>query len=251
MIEMFIAAFVVLGFMSLFIFLILRKSIQHLNDKVKGEFIKNLTVYDEIIDEKSEHIRKLNEQKENLSLQDIEEPKELAPALEVITPIVIERANYIDLRFFEYYNRIKKEFTQPSYDAAKIKVQELSRLRKDINVHEYKELQELFSHELQYQILTLVGQDEKSVFDLIAKHSHAKKKILDSYTSHHKNFDFMEFMLFVKDYIRTHDSIVYVYSRDGYQLLEDTPKHVVYLCDKTIHEGYRICYRDIVFDYSL
>lgn len=251
MIEIFISVIIVICVMSLFLFLILRKVVKRLNDKVKSEFIKNLNVYDEIIEQKSTMLHEL-EQKIEISnqVQNYEGTSEEVYNYDTNT-VLIEQGSYINGEFFKHYSMIQKDFKDPAYEETKKKVYELSRYRKDLNVHEYREIQNLFTHDLQYEILTLTSHDEKIVFDLISQHSHAKKKILDSYLNKFQVFDFMEFMMYVKDYIRAHDSTVYVYSRDGRILLEDSPKHVVYLEDSTINEGYKICYRDQVFDFSL
>lgn len=251
MLEMFVAACFLFIVLTLVLIIIIRKSILRLNEKVKEDFIHHLSIYDQYTEDQSKRLQKLKI--EIAHLENIWEETEDESKEDKARYIVLKErhASYADMEFREIYKKIQAEFKKLAYSSMSGRVKELSLKRRDLNVHEYREIQEIFDHELQYQVFTLSPHDQKEIMSTIAANSVAKKRILDAYSKKYPIFNFKEFMEFIEAYIFRHDSTIYVFSSTGEPCLENAPKQVVFCKDERIAEGYIIRYQDQFYDYSL
>lgn len=245
---MFIAVLIVLVVMTCFLFLVIARSVDKLNEVVKRSFLKNLEIYDCQIEEKSAELNSLNQK---LAYQD--EEKDLPVMIPHVNDAVLVdfQANYINTDFNSDYILVRETFKDLAYEAMVKQVNELIRDRKNINVHELKELQSLFTYDIYYEMLLLDSQEQVEVMNAVVQNSAGKKRILRKYIEHVGKFDFKEFMDYVQDYIFNHDTLIYVYSYDGHHAIENSPKHVLYRIDQTITEGYKVKYKDKIYDFSL
>ncbi len=246
--TMFIAVLIVLIVMTYLLFLVIARSVDKLNEIVKHSFLKNLEIYDCYIEEKSEKLNLLNQQ---LANQIEEETMPVMVQHENDAILVDFQADYINTDFNSDYVLVRETFKDLAYKAMVNQVNELIRDRKNVNVHELKEIQTLFTYDIYYEMLLLDSEEQVEVMNAVVQHSAGKKRILRKYIEQVGKFDFKEFMDYVQDYIFNHDTLIYVYSYDGHHAIENSPKHVLYRADQTITEGYKVKYKDKVYDFSL
>lgn len=251
MLGMFIAVFLVLAVMTLFLFLVVSKCISRLNESVKGDFLKHLNVYDHQIEEKSRKVQELSEQIHRMETDSDSDDGKRYRESHGEAVVIDTTAAYVDRTFGENYVYMNDVFRPIAREAMEETIHGLVRARKDINVHEFREILNLFTYDLQYEMLMLDSEEQLSVMETVAQNSVGKKRILKRYVESHGGFDFKEFMDYVRDYIFRNDATIYVYSRDGRQVIEGTPKHVVYEKDTAIVEGYKIKHKNRIYDYSL
>ena len=251
MTEIFIAALLVLAILTLALFFVIRKCVLRLNEKVKQDFFAQLGAYDEHIEQKSRELQELKE--ELLRLQE-EEPSlaaELGDSGGHYLVLEGSSASYVNMDFYRAYAKVQSEFKDMAYEGMCRRVAQLCQERRDLAVHEYREIQGIFSRELQYQMVTLPPDAQREIMATIAKNSVAKKRILDAYSREHTVFNFKEFMEFIREYIVRHEATVYVYSQTGEPCIEGAPKQVLFCRREDITEGYIVQYQDRVYDYSL
>lgn len=254
MIEMFIAVFLVMAVMTLFLFRVIQKCVARLNAKVKEEFLASLQVYDEQIEARSKKLKEIKRQIHETEARrsEPEETGKVSVPPAAPAQVIENNADYVDSRFFEDYALIQNEFRDGAFEAMKDKLQELMSLdTHDPELPEYQGLKELFDCSLQYEMMTLSPADQLSVMETVAESSPGRRRILEEYCDAHSTFDIREFMAHVSDHISRNDTQIHVYSRSGEPVFLDLPKNVVFEQDASIAEGYRIRYRDRVYDYSL
>lgn len=165
--------------------------------------------------------------------------------------VFLESGKYTDQTFFEKYNLIRNEYRDLAKEAAAKTALLLSKKRKNLNVHEYKELLNIFDYELQYQMDTLSSKDQRLVMETIINHSDGKRRIVERYQQEYGDFNFEEFIDYLRSYIFFNDNIVKVYSYNGERIVDEHRPNIEYLVDKTIGEGYGIRYRNEFHDFSL
>lgn len=249
----FLAAIIVTIVLSFFMIVAIKNIKEEVDQQIHKDIFQLSSAYFPIIDEKNEQLKNLKQEIERLqqleaTLQNKQQEQKDPYVYQVF---IQEKKDYIDSNFFESYAFIQNEFQQLAQEAMQLKVKQLVRMRKDINVHEFKELLDLFDYPIQYEMYTLSAEEQLKVFEVISQNSIAKKRILNRYMKQNENFDFKAFMDYVRDYIYHNDSKVYIYSRDGNACVDEDTNYIVFCKDSSIAEGYKIKCKDQVYDYSL
>lgn len=243
---------VLIGFLGTIII----KLSQQVGKQIDKDVNELINTYDNLLDDKSKKLVEIREQIESLQL----EREELLKSLEEDDydygpggmTMVVQTGQFIDQSFYQKYNLIRNEFHDLALEATKQLIVELSKKRRDINVHEYKELLSIFDYNLQYQMDTLEPNDQEIVIRSIIDNSVGKKRVVNSYMKENGGeFSFEGFIDYLRSYIFFHDNVIHVYSFDGKSILEETPRNVEFSKDSTIGEGYVIRYRDKYYDFSL
>lgn len=246
----FIAAALVILTMSGFLIFAMKGMISELHRHMDIQVGRILCSYDEAADEKS---RKL------MAMQELEEEqKKRTHALnEDKTPHIIpiymemEQAVYADERLFACYALIAHEFHDTAEKKAMERMEQLIRIRRDVNVHEYRELLALFDGGLQYEMVTLGEERQREIMRIVSENSLGKKRILERFLSDHVQFDFEAFMDHVREYIFSHDTMVYVRIAPHRGAAMPKAVNLNILADDRIHEGCIVTCRNHLYDYSL
>lgn len=257
MIFSFIVVLIVMAIMSAFMLSVIRKLKDTVGDQIQKDVMRLVSNYDDLIEEKSNELQQLKKEIKEIQ-QGIEEAKvhenlHRTRGFDDISyhQVIVEDGSYIDENFFKYYALVENEFKILAFQAMEKTVNLLVRDRKNVNVHEFKEILALFDYSLQYEMYTLEPHEQIKVMEFVSQHSAAKKRILRKYIESKGTFDFKEFMDYIRDYIFRNDTTVYVYTHEGEKCLEDMPKHVLFKKDSSISIGYKIKYKDKLYDYSL
>ena len=141
----------------------------------------------------SKKSRELQELKEELLRLQEEEPSlaaELGDSGGHYLVLEGSSASYVNMDFYRAYAKVQSEFKDMAYEGMCRRVAQLCQERRDLAVHEYREIQGIFSRELQYQMVTLPPDAQREIMATIAKNSVAKKRILDAYSREHTVFNF-------------------------------------------------------------
>lgn len=253
--AVFIAIILVMIMMIVFMVVAINKTKERIHSRIEKDIEKHLNIYDTLFEERRQQLRALEKEiEENQNLIVIEREEEREDQIDYIiyaSSKNSQQASYIDSHFFDDYVKVKNDFLHLSYAAMEETVKLLMKSKRDINVHEFKELLAIFDYQLQYQMYTLSSKDQLEVISSLAHHSMGKRRILQKYIEQSDEFNFRDFMNYLRDYIFYHDTVVYVYSSDGHDCLNKMPPHVLFLEDKTIGEGYIVKFREHIYDFSL
>lgn len=250
--AIFIAVILVMTIMVGFMVVAITKVKEQVNSQIGKDVERLLNIYDSLFEKKSQQLADIEMKIEEKSMELYQSnEEEMTYEVMPLGTVIIDQGQYINPYFFKDYTFIKNNFHDLSYIAMKETVEKLVKVKRDINVHEFKELLNIFDYELQYQMSTLPQQDQLEVIHMVAHHSLGKRRILQKYIEQADEFDFRDFMDYVRDYIFNHDTVIYVLSYSGKPCLENMPKNVIYLKDESIGEGYIVKFRNSIYDYSL
>lgn len=207
--------------------------------------------YDEILETKSKLLHAEVEQKTDQEEMIEYFESEYDTCLQSAQWDFVKHADYVDDSFPIHYRLVKQQFQNYSYDAMCKISDNLLMEKKDFNVHEYKELMNEFTCDLQYEMYTLRSSEQLEVMRSAVQNSVAKKRILNKYVQGHPDFEFKNFMDYVRDYIYYNDSTIYIYSSNDEPAMLNTPNQIVFVKDTGIVEGYKIRFKDRLHDCSL
>lgn len=251
----FIAVVLVMGMMLFFMIITISKIISQINNQIFKDVQRSLDIYDPIFERKSLELREIEEKlaKKHQELDYQEEVDSGFDSLYLSNNVSVSMKNvkYINQNFFDDYKQVKNIYHDIAFEQMKEKVNLLIRSRRSFDIHEYREILDIFDYQLQYKMFTLAHNEQLEIIKVVASHSIAKKRILNRYIDAYDTFDFKKFMDYLRDYIFNNDSIIYIFSHSGERCLEDVPKNVVFKKDDSIGEGYIVKYRTQYFDYSL
>lgn len=246
-----VALIVLVGFLGTIII----KLSQQVGKQIDKDVNELINTYDSLLDTKSKRIEELAEEIKSLQEQRDEliatMPEDDYDYESGGVTMVVQGGHFIDDTFYDKYNLIRNEFHDLALEATIEVIGVLSKKRRDINVHEYKELLSIFDYNLQYKMDTLEPSDQLEVMKQIINNSIGKKRVVERYLKEYGVFSFEGFIDYLRSYIFFHDNVIHVYCRDGISILEDTPRNVEFNKDTTIGEGFVIRYRDQYYDFSL
>lgn len=249
MIEL-IAVIIFVVAMVAFVAVAIAKIREQLGEQI-GKDVERLTVYyDEILDKKNEELKdkKLEIAKVD-ELLNVEIKEEVD--YEKSKYLIIPEENYINEEFFVDYNKVKFDFYDFSKDATLDIAVYLTKQRKDINVHEFYELLEIFDFNLQYNMHTLQTEEQLEIIKTVVQNSSGKRRILQKYLASHQNFEFVNFMDYIRDYIFNNDSRIRISSNHATVLTQEELRNVSYNKDSSIGEGFQIRYKNALYDLSV
>ena len=228
-------------------FFAILRCVKHLNKDVKAKFIKELQRYDELIDEKSKQLQDLQDRIDREEM--VESPASVIVKQEYLTSTFLpQHAEYENDQFFHQYDNVQ-QMKVLAREAATAKIEELGAFAQDEAYQAYHEVEQMFTNDIKYQLMTLREQDLLDVLAKLAQSSTVFKKILKQYSDRCETFDFMQLMNEVHEACASHDTTIYVYTKDKSTM--EPSENVVFIEDDNIAEGYKIKYKAQVFDYSL
>lgn len=249
MIEL-IAVIAVVVVMATFVAISISKIKEQLSIQIGKDIDRLAVFYDGILDTKSKELQDKEDELDRINdLLDVEEEEQVD--YEKSKYVLVPEENYVDEEFFIDYNTVKHSFYQLSKDLALEKAVYLTQQRKDINVHEFKELLELFDFNLQYSMHTLQQEEQLEIIRTVVSNSTGKRRILQRYLARNDKFEFVAFMDFIRDYIFNNDSSIIVTSHVGEVLTLDELRNVTYHEDHSIGEGFDIRYKNSLHDFSI
>lgn len=223
-------------------------------EQIRKDVDRLVVIYDDLLEEKSQQLQEIEDEIDRLKNTETENfsaqyDRDFAEDVSGI--VIMQSGNYVDDGFFRKYNIVKNEFHDLAFEAMKATVNQLVRERRDINVHEFKEMLATFDYSLQYEMETLSPESQLEIMDLIFGHSMGKRRIVQSFMEEYNEFSFRQFMDYLRSYIFYHDSIITVYSNTGEKCLDNITKNVVFEKDPAIGEGYIVRFRDRSYDFCL
>lgn len=208
------------------------------------------TYYDNILDEKMMLLSEVEEKIKKMQEIDCSEP-ENKEKIQGESHVIMNDNKYIHSSFFKDYNKIKNQFSNVATTYAINKVIELLEERKNNKVQEYKLLNEKLNFNVLYNLESLGIEDQLEVLQTVLGQSVEQNSILEEYMNAKQNFKLNDFVSYLNDYIFANDTEIIIASNQGFRLIEEDTKGITYVKDTTIGEGYKIRYKDRMYDYSI
>lgn len=253
MLQESVAIISVIVIVNVFIFFAIKNISKKLNSEFKRDILDNISIYDDVIENKEIQLEKLNKELSDLELK-IEslqaEPKvNTSNNNEVVTSINLDEkiAVYEDDSFYENYSLIRNKF--------KINTKQIiNKFLEDNNndeklYHMYKNLIEKINLNTYYKILKLENDlREDELKKLLVEE---EVKIVEDFKKSNGSFDLDIFYNYLQEKNRILDPNLIIIGNSNYRYLEKMDKKIKFQEDNSIIEGIKILYKGKIFDYSL
>lgn len=242
-----ILVFAVVILLIFVMYFLLKKTIAKINQQSRDYFVDKLHAYDELISQREETIKDLNEkieikQKELLENKD-EDIKTNAVFLYDQQDIdyqddnIYQKLKKIENRFNINNERlinnfIKKHFTNDSVVLYNCLVDIRGKLSKEVI----------------YKMISKGPNEQENNIRIILGD---KASILDDFKRKHKKFNLLKFISYFDKIIMVEDPYIYVYVGNAKENYDDIHPFVRTKVDEKIYKGVSIIYRSKLYDFSL
>lgn len=235
-----------IGFM---VFLIKRLSYT-IGRKIHFDVIKKLSVYDKLIDEKSNKLQALNSQVSKIHSDDKTESiqeKKFIPVCEKTKTDFIINAKYMDNNFPKVYKLVRNQF---QFDKDNV----ISSFKRKIDTNQkieniYESILKKFSFNNFYNISTLSSDNQINIFKEFFDDN--QKEILDEYIKTNKNFNSLKFYNYIKNMSKKYDNRIYIRTCDPLENYNDLENGIFTIYDDNLCEGFCIVWNNYLYDYSI
>lgn len=243
------------------IFYILRTAVRMTEHQIREHFVRSLNVYEGEIEEKQRQSRELDERLGDLK----QEAADMEGIVDVLknSPFyhpqkregekLVPLARYVDKDFFDDYRKAKDLMKELDKEEILKSVQ--SRLHYNGSLRRYhtiEKLLETLNFNTVYQLETLSSEEQLMILDeTLAKE---EQEIFLEYVRMLEDpfrFEILSFMDWLRFQKSQEDPVLYVYTGEKDEKLENVGEQVQVCYDQTICEGMRLVYQNQVYDYSI
>ena len=260
----FLAVLVVVAFLILFIFVAIHQTALKIREQVRGRYLEELSMFDQLYEEKMDRLKAIREEqellnsnimkKEGSSSETQEYTKEPAADGGVQTAsapggdIPVSRLSSPD--FFEEYRYVKNAFVQNWDSLIRAAAADEPDVMWQIGKIAEKILQ-ILPKETVFSMSTLEPDEQMEILNECL--DERSKELLNWYQENEKEeqapFEILSFWSYVKEMADLYNSEITVYTSDRNYQAPEPGVRTVY--DDTICEGIRIRRGSRVYDYSL
>lgn len=274
MVNLVIAAGILIVIMLVFIFILFKNIIKRMDDNAKKYFVNKMQGYDYILEEKQEKLEKIKTEIEELekshknilkignedTLYEKEEEKntkEEKVKENYVTPNTdnqikynLNVPNYREIQFFNNYKEVKKAFTINNEKIIKEFISENKNLKEEKEYRALKRLRKKFDEDTVYGCLTLDNESQK---DILNETLTATEKKLVNFKQMIENNKFnIEMLLkYIDDRMEKIDPTIYIYTNVLDKKYDNIDKNIVNRQYDNMSEGIIIKYRNKIYDYSI
>mgnify|MGYP004503501731 CR=1 FL=1 len=274
MVNLVIAAGILIVIMLVFIFILFKNIIKRMDDNAKKYFVNKMQEYDYILEEKQEKLEKIKTEIEELekshknilkignedTLYEKEEEKntkEEKVKENYVTPNTdnqikynLNVPNYREIQFFNNYKEVKKAFTINNEKIIKEFISENKNLKEEKEYRALKRLRKKFDEDTVYGCLTLDNESQK---DILNETLTATEKKLVNFKQMIENNKFnIEMLLkYIDDRMEKIDPTIYIYTNVLDKKYDNIDKNIVNRQYDNMSEGIIIKYRNKIYDYSI
>ncbi len=247
MIWVFIITCVVISILVLFMFLILKKTVNIVNDQTKSYFVNKLQGYDDLINEKESKLNEIDElikSREEEIKEDNEGKKESKYEFDYDVIDLLSKTKYHDKKIFELNKKIDENFVI-DYDSL---VKDFVKYAKSNNKYDFcRKLRKKFTSNVIYDVKTSVNIEDK-MHELLNSEEY---KIYDMFKSVSTDISIDNFIDYLDQLVDLNDPTIKVLVGNKKENYNKYGKHVKTIYDDNIYRGIKIIYKDKIYDFSL
>lgn len=245
-----ILLFVFIGLVIMVMFLFLKRIVVKINKQSKNYFIDKLQAYDNLIKEKEEKLKGLNEEInkiKKISEEEINKNNEN----KVEKSVFLYDNKNIDYQDGDIFQKMKDIDSKFNIDNIALIKKVIDENFDDSNVFIYEKLlqiREQFNEEFVYKLITSREKvQEEKIKELLGDYS----VLLDDFKNKNKKFNVTKFLSYFDKIISDEDPYIYIYVGNKNYDYSDLNPYIRMKYDEKIYKGISIVYRKKLYDYSL
>jgi len=273
MINLVIAAAILIVIMLIFVFILFKNIIKRIDDNAKKYFVNKMQDYDYILEEKQTKLEEIKQEIEdiqrinkNIVYKDEKEEDQFnkkKKKIELTTneeEIIIKKKEelkinthfpeYRETQFFNNYKEIKNIFTINNEKTIKDFIKKHKNLQEEKEYKVLKNLRDKFTDEAIYECVTLERKDQIKVLNEIL--SPKTKKILkyDNLIKE-KNFNVRTLIKILDKKLEELEPYIYIYVNGISSNFDYIDQNIITKQYKNMSEGIIIKFRNKIYDYSI
>lgn len=248
MIYLFLIAVLIIGFLVFAMFMILKNTVNRINNQTKSYFVDKLQEYDHLIDEKEEKLNRVDEELKKRESQIFKEETNKSQKNYEFDYNIIElfsKTKYQDKNIFEITKKIDEKF---NLDYNSILNKFIANVETNDIVYNFCiNLKQKFTGEIIYQIKILDDKEEylKKFLD------NNEYKIYEAFKTLNNNTDIDSFMDYLDELIDLNNPTILVYVGNKEENYDHLSKYIKTKFAPDIYRGIRIIYKNKMYDFSL
>lgn len=249
MIEILIAAFIIIISMVTLMVFILQNTIKRINRQTKTYFVDKLQIYDDLISDKEQQLEEINNKIKQLNLNIKTEDNFREQKEDSLSDYNFIIPDYRDSSFFENYKSIKKNFNFNKTELVEKIIKNNIKSEDEVYYNTLKNIETIFDKNIFYQLLTLTKKEQLDFIKTTLTDD--DRVIFDKYIKKNTNFSLIDFKKFIEDEKRKNNPVIYVKTGDKNDNFNKIDKRIKTVYDHDISEGLIVIYKDKIYDYSL
>lgn len=238
---------IVICLLVFFMYKILKKTVDRVNEQTKSYFVDKLQVYDELIDEKESKLNEINEKLESKraeleKLSDTNSKKNYTFDKSIID--IMADADYKENYFNEMQKKIDNDF---DFDYEKIILDFIEKNVDDKKYFTCVNIKNKFDSKLIYKIKSQIDL-ETSILEHLQDD---EKQIFFEFKKHNKVKKIEDFLNYVDELLSITSPYIEVQVASSKQNYDHLSKYIKTVVNDSIYKGIKIIYKNKVYDFSL
>ena len=249
MIVLFLISVLVIIFLVIFMFFILKGTVRKINSQTKLYFVDKLQEYDYLIDQKEKKLNEINKEiQEREFKKGSEDTGTNRSTYEFDYQIIdlLNKTKYQDKNIFDMNKRIDEKF---DIDYIGLLRSFLEQVLDDGTYQFCISLREKFNSERIYLLKVMsVDEQRESMKEFLSEQEYL---IYETFLKIHPKGDVDEFIDYLNELVDLNNPNVLVYVGSKSENYDHLSKYVKTIYSKDIYKGIKIIYRNRIYDYSL
>lgn len=238
---------IVIALLVLFMFLILKKTVDKVNEQTKSYFVDKLQVYDGLINEKEEQLNKINEQIENNKAKlniDSDTSKKNNYTFDQGIIDLINKTDYQHPDVLKLNKKIDDEFNIDFVDIIK---EFIDKIDLDNRYEFYINLRRKFTSKVIYNLRTQ-NNFRKSLENMLTEE---EIEVYDEFKKKRFSNSLNDFLSYLDELVTDSNPYITVFVGNKNMNFDYLSKYVKTIVADDIYKGIKIIYKNKVYDYSL
>lgn len=250
MTALFLTALVIICALVLFMFIILKATVNKINSQTKQYFVDKVQEYDYMIDDKQEKLNDINKKIEETSIIQVENKNDNRNSSNDFDYKVIELLNkteYQNKNIFEINREIDEKFNINYEELIK---KFISNIKDNGSYEICLKLKNKFDASLIYNLKVMLPEEvEKYLKETL---NETEYKLYKVYSKEYDGiFDVDSFINYLNELIDLNNPIISVYVGDKNLNYDHLSKYIKTIYSRSIYKGIKIIYKNKIYDYSL
>ena len=249
MLKIILIVLIVLLVMIALMFVLLKNVVKNINESSRSYFTLKLQDYDELVDKKSEELRKIEDFKDK---EKKEEKKE-----EVVTNQEIKQTSVVDFSVPDYqvdnilekFKEIDKKFVIDNKSVVEKFIKFQEKFRDDTKYELYVNVRKKIEKLDPYKLFLLSNNELNKL--LKSELNNDEYIIFQDYNKNKSSISLENFISYIDYEIKNNDPTIYIEVGNPNENYDYLSNNIKTIYNKRIYKGIMITYRNKVYDYSL
>lgn len=242
-----IIVFAIVILLIAIMFFFLKRTVIRINQQSKDYFVDKLQAYDDLISQREETLKGLNESIE-LKQKELLEKQENTVKEEAVFLYDQQNIDYQDDKIFQKLKKVESRFNINNEVLIKKFIKKYFNEKSVVKYEALVEARNKLNRDVLYKMMSKGPREqENNIREILGDLA----SILDDFNKKYKKFSLLKFISYFDKIIMVEDPYIYVYVGNPKENYDKLHKFVITKVDEKIFKGVSIIYRGKLYDFSL